>query len=175
MTAVEASSAGLGHGATFQVRLSASDTVQRRSTVVGVPGAAALAGVRVLVVEDMADTRELIAVALRSRGAEVFSAASGFEGLATLAETRPDVVVSDIAMPGMDGYTFVRHLQERTLLERPARRPIPAVAVTAFASHEDRVRALDAGFQAHVAKPVDMEVLVATLCDVLHPSGSAAR
>lgn len=165
---VQAQSEGLGLGSTFEVQLPAGSTIEPDPSP-REPGQHALFGVRVLVVEDMVDTRELVAVLLRSRGAEVETAASGFEALAAVEKRRPDLLVSDIAMPGMDGHTLMRRLRELD-----PDRPIPAVALTAFASAEDRTQALEAGFRAHLSKPVDTEALVALLCR-LRPGASAAR
>jgi hypothetical protein len=118
---------------------------------VSMDAAPSLHGIRVLVVDDEFDSRELIAAALGRCGAEVVSAASSEEALAHLKGQRHDVLVSDIEMPGEDGYAF---------LEKVRRLPpdegglTPAVALTAYAGTEDRMHALAAGFQIHVPKPV---------------------
>jgi CheY-like chemotaxis protein len=127
------------------------------------PAAAAtpqLSGVDVLVVEDESDARELIRTMLEQLGAAVVTASSGEEGLAALDERSPHVVLSDIEMPGMDGYSFMRAVRER-----PASRggQIPAAALTAYARPEDRDAALRAGFQLHVAKPVHPAELAAVV------------
>jgi CheY-like chemotaxis protein len=114
--------------------------------------------VRVLVVEDHHDTAELLRAVLGSQGAEVRVAVSLAEALAALGESGVDVLVSDIAMPDGNGYELLRRVRER---ERAAGRgPLPAIAVTAFASADDGERARAAGFQDHAAKPIDPAALV---------------
>jgi len=115
-----------------------------------------LAGLCVLIVEDEADSRELIELLLGSEGARVRSAASADQALSMLDSFAPDVVLSDIGMPGRDGYWLARELR--------ARRPdIAAIALTAFSGSDDIERAFAAGFDHHVAKPVDPESLVNAL------------
>ena len=118
--------------------------------------APSLGGIRVLVVDDVTDDREVLARLLQQEGAIVLTAASAAEGLATLECERPQVLLSDISMPGEDGYAFVRRV--RAL---PVHRGgmTPAAAVTAFASAEERRHSLAAGFHAHISKPVDPRVL----------------
>lgn len=118
-----------------------------------------LAGLRVLAVEDDCDTLEVMAELLSMRGAEVVSAASAAEALEALQRFDPDVLVSDIGMPERDGYDLIRDI--RGLGRGPD--DLPAVAVTAFTSPEDRRRALAAGFQVHLAKPVDPSELTAVV------------
>jgi CheY-like chemotaxis protein len=121
-----------------------------------------LGGVRVLVVEDDADARALAARVLTGYGATVTTVASAEAGLAALTrpgESVPDVLLSDIGMPGTDGYELIR--QVRRLPGRAG--VVPAAAVTAFARGEDRRQALLAGFQAHVTKPLDPTALAATV------------
>ena len=115
---------------------------------------------RVLLVEDDADTRELLTVMLRSFGAEVHAVSTGDEALAALTTAPPDVMVSDIRMDTIDGYALIKDV--RAL---PAERggTVPAVALTALTRQEDRRRALDAGYQVHVPKPVTPAKLVAVL------------
>jgi CheY-like chemotaxis protein len=111
--------------------------------------------------DDDQDTRELIAATLRRLDADVVSAASVVEALAAVETHRPDVVLVDIAMPDEDGYAFLRRLrqQKRDADEPQAGRRIPAVAVTAYARDTDRTQALEAGFDAHVSKPLDLDAL----------------
>ena len=130
--------------------------------VLSVADAAALADVRVLIVDADADTRHTLSDALRSAGLRVITAASASQALA-LAEPR-DVVVIDLSMPGEDGYTLIRRLRE---LGAPVRRRLPAVALTAHASADDRRRALEAGFDAYLVKPVDGKELVARVARLL--------
>jgi CheY-like chemotaxis protein len=109
------------------------------------------AGVRVLLVEDDRDSRELMQFMLERRGAEVTAVGSVREALEVLDRAPPAVVVSDIAMPGEDGYALIRKIRALGLR-------IPAVAVTAFSRAHDRERALAAGFQAHLTKPVEIDI-----------------
>jgi CheY-like chemotaxis protein len=120
---------------------------------------------RVLVVEDDADARQLMRELLVRFDAEVVTAASADEGLALLREQVPHVIVSDIGMPGVDGYEFMRRVR---LLPAAQGGKTPAIALTAFARPEDRIRALLAGYQAHITKPIEPHELAVTV-------GSLAR
>ena len=122
-----------------------------------------LKDVQVLVVEDDADTRDLMQRLLEGHGAQVVSVSSAPEALASLAHTKPDVLVSDIGLPDMDGYQLIERIRA---LSPDAGGAMPAVAVTAFARVEDRTRALRAGYQAHVAKPVQPSELLATVASL---------
>jgi PAS domain S-box-containing protein len=160
---VDVSSAGEGKGATFTVRLplqegNAEPEVPRRPAAA--TAAPQLSGVDVLVVEDEADARELIRTMLEQLGAGVVTAASAKEGLAALDQGPLHVLLSDIEMPGMDGYSFMRAVRERPV-DRGGQ--IPAAALTAYARPEDRDAALRAGFQLHVAKPVQPAELAAVV------------
>jgi PAS domain S-box-containing protein len=167
---VTAESAGVGRGATFTVRLpiapaspEAVPAVERRELQLEVGALPSLSGVRVLVVDDDEDARDLLTSVLGNYGAEVKTAAGAAEALDLLATEDMDVLVSDINMPGMDGYELIRRV--RAMKPEQGGR-IPAVALTAYARAEDRVRALQAGYQTHVPKPVEpaeLEVVVATL------------
>ncbi|WP_119153174.1 ATP-binding protein [Caldimonas tepidiphila] len=120
-----------------------------------------LEGCTVLLVEDDDDARTLLASVLESSGASVAAAASADEGLSLAEGLEPGVVISDIGMPGRDGYEFIQELRRR---ERAAgRAPVPAIALTAYARVEDRLRALSHGFQMHVAKPVEPAELLAVV------------
>jgi PAS domain S-box-containing protein len=171
---VRAESAGKDQGATFIVTL---PLLAGRVPVSGVgegsralghgPGPAAapvLGGVRVLVADDEADPRELLRTVLEQHGAEVIAAGSAAEALALLQRERPDVLISDIAMPDSDGYALIRKVRG-LVPERGGR--IPAVALTAHARTQDRTRALEAGFQLHVPKPVEAAELVAVVASLL--------
>jgi CheY-like chemotaxis protein len=115
-----------------------------------------LAHLSILVVEDEIDSRELIELVLASEGASVRTAADAFEALALIEEMAPDVVLSDIGMPGRDGYWLCGQVR--------ARRPkIATIALTAFSSVEEVERAMASGFDQHFAKPVDAERLVQAL------------
>ncbi|HEX6862226.1 MAG TPA: response regulator, partial [Thermoanaerobaculia bacterium] len=124
-------------------------------------GQVSLAGIRVLVVDDEPDARELLEQVLAGACAEVAVAASAPEALDALDRFRPDVLVSDIGLPGEDGYDLIRQARERGFAG-------PAAALTAFARAEDRRRALLAGFQIHLAKPVhpgELTAVVASLAE----------
>jgi CheY-like chemotaxis protein len=116
--------------------------------------------VRVLLVEDDADTRELLTTLLQRCGARVTAVGSASEALMTIDLTQPDVLVSDIAMPGEDGYALIRKIRLR---DADQGRWLPAVALTAYARDEDRARALAAGYQRHLTKPVDPAALARTV------------
>jgi hypothetical protein len=116
--------------------------------------------VRVLLVEDDADTRELLTTLLQRCGARVTAVGSASEALMTIALTQPDVLVSDLAMPGEDGYALIRKIRLR---DADQGRWLPAVALTAYARDEDRARALAAGYQRHLTKPVDPAALARTV------------
>ena len=103
---------------------------------------------KVLVVDDEADSRELICYALVEWGAEVLGAESVRDAIDKFATFKPDIVISDIGMPGEDGYVLIRKLRELD-------KDIPAIALTAYARSEDRTRAISSGYQQHVTKPVE--------------------
>ena len=185
---VHAESAGTGRGATFVVSLPLRELREEPAAAtvalarprapapgVGLEPAFDLRGLRVLLVEDDADGSEAIATVLGVAGAEVRSAGSTAAALEVLATWRPDVLVSDIGLPGEDGYTLLRRV--RTLEEDGGAR-LPAIALTAYAQAEDRIRALTAGFQAHVTKPVEprafLEVLAGLRAAHPRPAGTPA-
>jgi signal transduction histidine kinase len=164
---VRAESLGVDLGSRFIVALPAQQTGQSATPDSGRHRAAAvaagppdLAGVRVMVVDDDRDARELLTATLGYYGADVTAADSAAEALALLPEVRPDVLLSDIGMRGEDGYTFIRRV--RTL---PPERGghIPAVAITAYATAADCAQAMSSGFQLHVPKPFDPIELARTV------------
>ncbi len=181
---VRAESAGEGHGATFSVTLPlASPASPERSTVPSpsaasseIPqpaaghignramaprnGTAALAGLKILLVDDERDGREVVRQTLSRFGADVETASSAAEAMELLASCQPDLLISDIAMPDEDGYALVRRVRS---LSPEAGGKIPAIALSAYSRDEDRQRALTAGFQSHVAKPVEPEDLLAAV------------
>ena len=122
-----------------------------------------LRGLKVLVVDDQADACELVERVMEECGAWAVSAADGERALALLVEHRPDLLITDIGMPVMDGYELLRRVRA---LEDPGLQRLPAIAMTAFASSEDRTHALHAGFQVHIPKPVEPSELVATVASV---------
>jgi PAS domain S-box-containing protein len=160
---VEAHSDGRGRGAVFTIRLQLADETalaapEGAARAAGVP--VRLSGVRVLVVEDEEDTRDLLAAALGHAGAAVDLAASAEEALAALCRRRPDVLVCDIGMPVEDGYALLTRVRALAAEEGGL---VPAVALTAYARSDDRRRALAAGFQIHLAKPVDPDELISVV------------
>ncbi|HVG28406.1 MAG TPA: hybrid sensor histidine kinase/response regulator [Pyrinomonadaceae bacterium] len=172
---VSADSAGVGRGTTFTIRLPLSSLVAQRAVVAsGRAGASdprgaealdceSLTGVRVLVVDDEPDARELFARTLSECGAEALTAGSAAEALAAIESERPDVLLADIGMPGEDGYALIGKVRGLPP-ERGGR--TPAAALTAYAHAEDRVRALRAGFQLHLPKPVTSAELVAAIANL---------
>jgi signal transduction histidine kinase/CheY-like chemotaxis protein len=165
---VVATSDGEGRGATFEVWLPvrAVDPVEPAEKAPSAPAAErrdqpapgstpSLQGLLVLVVDDQPDAREVVATVLRGAGASVLEASSAAEAMAALANERPTVLVTDIGMPVEDGYALVRAVRANA-----ATRAIPALALTAYSRTEDRAKARDAGFDDHVAKPVDPHDLV---------------
>jgi len=167
--AVSASSEGVGKGATFTVELplmigrSGRTPTDTDAYTQSLETSLSLKGLRVLVVDDDADARELLQVSLRQYGAEVEAAVSVEDALARLARETPDVLVSDIEMPDATGYELIRQLRHS---DRPELRRLPAVALTAYARTEDRVKALIAGFQTHVPKPVEPAELVTVIASL---------
>ncbi|MEO6002077.1 MAG: PAS domain S-box protein [Opitutus sp.] len=160
---VNAESPGPGLGSTFTVNLPVAIAKMRpspsqRGEAVENPEVGDLLGIRVLVVEDDADSLEVIKRILTQRKAEVYSATSAEEALKQFEEKSPDLIVSDIGMPQTDGYELIRRIREL-----PGGAAVPAAALTAMARADDRTRALNAGFQTHVAKPVSAAELIAVV------------
>jgi PAS domain S-box-containing protein len=159
---VEAKSEGEGKGATFIVKLPVRAVYTAETE--GAPptsGQKTLAGVLAVVVEDDANARALITSVLELSGARVTAFGSAREALSLLtddAAPRPDILISDLAMPGVDGYSLIRKLREWERTK--GHDALPAVALTAFGRAQDRIRALEAGFQTHVAKPAEPAELV---------------
>jgi signal transduction histidine kinase/DNA-binding response OmpR family regulator len=135
-----------------------ADEVETAASSVASP----LEGLCVLVVDDEADTRDWIAAVLRRNGAAVRSCGSAAEALRLLDAWEPDILVSDIGMPREDGYSLIKKIRKAGAGSR-----VPAVALTAYASVEDRARALEAGFQEHLVKPVEPERLVAAIASIV--------
>jgi len=162
---IEAHSEGEGKGAVFTVRVPLSPIAaeepgpgEGRDAATRARAALhSLEGVRVLVVDNEADARGLVTAILESCGAEVTAVESAAEALKEIRYQRPDVLLSDIAMPGEDGYTLIRKIRR---LESPES-PLPAAALTAYATDGDRAEALMAGYQAHLAKPIEPSELTA--------------
>jgi CheY-like chemotaxis protein len=124
-----------------------------------------LGGLRILVVDDEADARDLMAIRLRQYGADVITASSVEAAMGALAQEgpHPDLIVSDIAMPGEDGFSLMRRVRA---LDPEQGGRIPAIAVTAYSRTKDRVQALAAGFQMHVSKPVNVSELAHAIASI---------
>jgi CheY-like chemotaxis protein len=166
---IRAESEGEGKGARFVMSLptgsaevedevESADDEERQA-----PELEALQGVRALVVEDERDTLDFLARLLVSRGAEVVAATSAAEALALLPAARVNFLISDIGLPEVDGYELMRRIRQ---MDASASGGIPAVALTAYARADDRMLAFRAGFQAHLAKPVEPGELIATIADL---------
>ena len=164
---VSAESAGRGQGATFVVRLPVMPSQAPeigpgwpdRDSAATAEELPSISGVRVLVVDDQRDGRDLMRAILARAGAVVEAVGSAAEALEALERFRPDVLLSDLEMPGVDGYTLIRQIRARAPQEGGR---TPAAALTAHARREERTRALAAGYQTHIAKPATgAEVLAA--------------
>jgi signal transduction histidine kinase/ActR/RegA family two-component response regulator len=180
---VSAQSAGTNKGATFVVRLpaalpaaaagSSSDMPMSDPVpIYTVPEARDLEHVRILLIEDHEDTREMLTTALHQRGAKVIPAGSVQEALRSFRFSKPDLIVSDIGLPAQDGYEFLSEVVKLQTSGEPA---VPAIALTGYATANDRERAMKAGYALHLAKPVDVDVLVQSIGSVLkHGTGGKA-
>ena len=178
---VHADSHGEGQGATFTVKLPIIPVYQRQETEERVhPRTAAILpqieaadridGIKVLVVDDEPDTRELLKTMLSSCGAEVTMAPSAKLALAEMERSRFDVIVSDIGMPEVDGYELMQRIR---CLPVESGGKTPAVALTAYARAEDRLRALRAGYKMHVSKPIERAELIVVVASVVGRTHSA--
>jgi hypothetical protein len=163
---VLARSDGPGRGATFTFRLPAraSGTTAIRAPMANRLGVLDLAGVDVLVVDDEEDARDLMSTLLARTGAHVRTAGSVAEAMEEIERARPHLIISDIAMPHEDGYELIRRV--RALHEQTGVR-VPALAVTAYATNEDRTRILQAGFESHLTKPVEPTQIFSSIGRVL--------
>ncbi|GAX40981.1 PAS/PAC sensor hybrid histidine kinase [Tolypothrix sp. NIES-4075] len=164
-----AESLGEGQGATFTIQLpliksaeSKIPSADLKASNSIVSSDSALSGVRVLVVDDDADMREYLACVLQQSGAEVAVVTSAYEALEVLQKSKPDVLLSDIGMPNMDGYMLLRQVRS---LEAQNGGQIKAIALTAYAGEYDRQKARSAGFQMHIPKPVEPERLIEALSE----------
>jgi PAS domain S-box-containing protein len=173
---VQAESAGEGRGATFTADIplaprTASAAVRRHDLLpssLAVDMEPTLKGLHVLVVDDEPDARDLVETVLERKGARITAVATVAEALAALEREKPDVILSDLGMPGEDGYSLIRKLRAQDP-ERGGR--IPAAALTAYASAQDRTRALLAGFQSHVPKPIEASELAAVIANLAGRTG----
>ncbi len=161
---IRAESLGVGRGATFTIRLPLLEKEARSTQAVDrnqvSPVPQLLSGVNVLLVDDDSDTLTLMTTALTRRHANVTAVSSAVEAIQEISRKRPDVLVSDIAMPDEDGYGLIEKVRR---LENGTTQTIPAVAITAYAKEEDRERALSAGFQIYLAKPVELTELISVV------------
>ena len=176
---VRVASAGLGHGSTFTVTLplmtahkqaKSNGRVSAASKQV-VDGSRALKGVRVLVVDDEVDTRDLLKTVLSKCGARVTTAPSAAAALELISKVKPDVLISDVGMPDTDGYALMRRVRA---LPPEQGGQVPAVALTAYAREQDRKRAIDAGYQLHLAKPIEVAQLSASVAHLIR-NGKGSR
>ena len=168
---VQATSAGVNRGSTFRVRLPVRrvrhDEGAATSASVALP-TGQLTGTTILVVDDDPDTREMLQSILETAGARVRTAASADEGLAAALELPPDALVSDIAMPGQDGYSLLQQMTSALGQRLPRAR----IALTAFAGPNEQERSIAAGFHRHFSKPFEPATLVRTLRELLSPDAS---
>jgi signal transduction histidine kinase/CheY-like chemotaxis protein len=176
---VLAESPGEGRGATFTVKmplaavsgdeyLAKDHSEFSRESSHSVIGDQTLSGLRVLVVDDEADARDLISIILTQSGAEVKAVATAAEALNELTAWRPDALISDIGMPDEDGYTLIRRVRAIEA-QLGGQGMIPAVALTGYARGQERLRALAAGYQAHLSKPTELTDLVLTIKNLTRP------
>jgi PAS domain S-box-containing protein len=180
---IAAHSEGLNRGATFTMMLPASGVAVVSTGVPSLDASlpadraikaslASLSDVRVLAVDDDPDTLDMVDIVLREHGALVKAAATAKEAMRVLKDWRPDVLVCDISMPEEDGYSLIRRIRA---LPEDERSNIPALALTAMASGEDRSRTLAAGFQAHVVKPIQFGVLLNAIASLTGRSAARPR
>src|SRR5439155_9136896 len=168
---IRAASGGDGQGATFRVRLPLMAVQQaapdeerrvhpRQERPASLTHLASLTGTHVLAVDDDPDARRLLQEILEAAGARVTTASSASAAFDAVRESRPDVLVADLGMPIVDGYELIKRLRQSG---DAAVRAIPAAALTAYARSEDRAKALETGFELHLAKPIDPAELVAAI------------
>jgi CheY-like chemotaxis protein len=174
---VTVESGGQNQGSTFTVnlplvsRMAVADIEDASTTErghVALPSSFSnlLKGMRILVVDDEEDSRDLVSAILKRCGGTVKCCKSAAEALKTFRAWKPDILVSDIGMPVEDGYSLIQKLRKQRL---KLAREIPAIALTAYATEDDRARVLSAGFQFHIAKPIEPEILVKSI------AGAAGR
>jgi PAS domain S-box-containing protein len=161
---VVAESRGEGRGSTFTVRLPATDAAPAPPTT-GETAVESLRGLNILIVDDDGDVRDLLGLLLESRAATARSASSVAEALTAIGQRRPDVLLADLGMPEEDGYSLIRKIRADEGQQHLPR--LPAIAVTAYAAARDRDQALSAGYDWHVAKPVDPDGLARAITNVV--------
>nr|WP_242027009.1 ATP-binding protein [Leptolyngbya sp. FACHB-17] len=166
---VAVESLGEGAGATFTVqipltsRFAVLPTIKPRSSATE-----DLSGIHILVVDDEADSREFVAFVLEQAGAIVTAVASGIEALQAFSQALPNILVSDVGMPEMDGYMLMRQIRSLPLEQGGQ---IPAIALTAYAGELDHQQAIAAGFQRHIPKPIDSEVVITIITELVSSAG----
>ncbi|QHG14693.1 response regulator [Nostoc sp. ATCC 53789] len=156
---VQAASPGVGQGATFTIKFPpiAAEKLNQADTAFHNCSDFNLNGLQALLVDDDRDSREFIAFLLEQYGAQVTEAESAHDALSTLGQAKFDLLISDIGMPDMDGYTLIRQIRKQPSDQGGE---IPAIALTAYAGEIDQQLALAAGFQQHISKPIELEVLM---------------
>ncbi|MEH2118138.1 hybrid sensor histidine kinase/response regulator [Nostoc sp.] len=169
---VQVESPGEGSGATFTVELpllvrSEDVRCEENESLDSEPESSLLSNTQILVVDDEPDIRDLITFILQDYGAEVTAVSSAQEALQALSESIPDVLISDIGMPKTDGYMLMREVRARSPQQGGR---VPAIALTAYAGEMNQQQALAAGFQMHISKPVDPDVLLKAIADLIEPS-----
>ncbi|MEH1889118.1 MAG: PAS domain S-box protein [Nostoc sp.] len=169
---VQAESLGEGSGATFTVELpllvrSEDVRYEENESLDSEPESSLLSNTQILVVDDEADIRDLITFILQDYGAEVTAVSSAQEALQALSESIPNVLISDIGMPKTDGYMLMREVRARSPQQGGR---VPAIALTAYAGEMNQQQALAAGFQMHISKPIDPDVLLKAIADLIEPS-----
>jgi CheY-like chemotaxis protein len=162
---IEAASAGKGHGATFKVLLPLSDSGNLDVSNTHLPRLRDFSKITALIVDDDADSRGLTARVLTDVGANVIEASSAQAGIAAINKAPPDILISDIGMANLDGYQLLKTLRE----SGHSKATLPAIALTAFSRMEDRAQALAAGFQEHLVKPLDPQMLISVVAALCNP------
>ncbi|MES1254487.1 MAG: hybrid sensor histidine kinase/response regulator, partial [Acidobacteriota bacterium] len=165
---ITAESSGRGTGASFAVTFPLHQGVALARVPSGVARPSGLSGVKVLLAEDDDDSAAALSAVLKLRGCQVRTARTAGQCLHVLAGWHPDIFLCDVGLPDDDGYSLLRRARAV-----PGAEGLPAIALTAFAGGEDRVRALAAGFNAYVAKPFDPDVVVGEMASALGPRGLA--
>jgi CheY-like chemotaxis protein len=166
---IDAESLGEGQGAKFTVQI---PLVSPPVPIVAFEQIAAsatdLSGIQILVVDDEIDSRDFVAFVLEQAGAIVTRVSSGSEALQELEQFVPNLIISDIGMPEMDGYMLLQRIRELESVKQ-----VPAIALTAYAGELDRQQAIAVGFQKHMSKPIDLDQLVSavsSLCKIANRS-----
>jgi signal transduction histidine kinase len=158
---------GVGHGASFTLTIGLAPEADIEVEI-SEESTHSLAGLEILVVEDSEDTLTLLSTIFGQEGAVVITASSAIEAIRKIEQRRPDLIVSDIGMPDTDGYTFMKKVKVL-----PGLKEVPAIAVSGYASDEDRARALEVGYIALIPKPIDVDALFLLIQNLLRPAVSA--